>query len=223
MRYTYDNSSANPRNPHRPPQRVTAGNRSSDEMAHLSFQVIAQSRVPDQDGRMLLQEALMRHKLTHSPEDYAANYNFGALLLSRGDAEQAARYLARAVQQRPDSVTALNSLGAALLQSGNPDSALQRFRQAVASDPDYVDAHYNLASALATRGDFAEAAREFEIVLRNQPGDAQAEARLGSVLAALRQYEQADVHLHRALALDPDNEVAKENLRLLQQVRGSEH
>ena len=31
MRFSYDNSAANPRNPNSPPQRVTAGNRSSDE------------------------------------------------------------------------------------------------------------------------------------------------------------------------------------------------
>src|SRR5262249_52895644 len=32
MRYTYDNSAANPRNPHHPPERVVYGPQSSDEM-----------------------------------------------------------------------------------------------------------------------------------------------------------------------------------------------
>jgi hypothetical protein len=35
MRYSYDNSDENPLNPNDPPKRVTAGNSSSDEMAHL--------------------------------------------------------------------------------------------------------------------------------------------------------------------------------------------
>ena len=40
MRYTYDNSAENARNPNRPPRLVVAGNRSSDEMADLWLQVL---------------------------------------------------------------------------------------------------------------------------------------------------------------------------------------
>ncbi|HYL16827.1 MAG TPA: tetratricopeptide repeat protein, partial [Terriglobales bacterium] len=223
MRYTYDNSSQNPRNPNQPPQRVTAGNRSTDEMAHLFFQVVPIKPAGGRDGRLILQEALMRHKLEHSPEDYAANYNLGALLLSGEQPGAAIEYLTRAVHQRSDSAPALNSLGAALLQAGRMEAAVERFRQAVESDPAYVDAHYNLASALATSGEFAESAKEFAVVVQHQPGDAEAEARLGSVLAALRDYDAAETHFRRSLSLDPNNEVAKENLRLLQQVRSTAH
>jgi len=41
MRYVYDNSRDNLANPNDPPQRVVAGNRASDEMAHLWLQVLA--------------------------------------------------------------------------------------------------------------------------------------------------------------------------------------
>jgi hypothetical protein len=40
MEFTYDNSTANPRNPNSPPQRVTWGAGTSDEMAGLHVQVI---------------------------------------------------------------------------------------------------------------------------------------------------------------------------------------
>ena len=39
MRYVYDNSEANPRNPHHPPQRVRFGYRTTDEMALLVMPV----------------------------------------------------------------------------------------------------------------------------------------------------------------------------------------
>ena len=39
MRFSYDNSLNNPRNPSVPPRRVTAGTRLSDEVAHMQFQV----------------------------------------------------------------------------------------------------------------------------------------------------------------------------------------
>src|SRR6266851_9957935 len=44
MRYTYDNSAANPRNPHHPPARVVWGQNTSDEMGDLWVQVIPQTR-----------------------------------------------------------------------------------------------------------------------------------------------------------------------------------
>ena len=62
-------------------------------------------------------------------------------------------------------------------------------------------------------------ARQFEQVLQRRPNDADAEARLGRVLAAQKKYDDAETHLQRALSLDPNNQVAKDNLRLLQQVR----
>ncbi len=219
MRYTYDNSEQNPRNPNDPPKRVMAGNQATDEMAHLSLQVVPSPAAGGGDGRMVLQEALMRHKLARDPNDYAANYNLGALLLSRGQPGEAAPHFERAIAQRSDSATALNSLGAALLQLGHKQEALQRLQQAVQADPDYLDARYNLASALAFNGQFAQSAQQFRLVLQHRPNDADAEARLGSVLAALQDYDAAETHLRRALSLDPNNDVAKENLRLLEKVR----
>ena len=40
MEFTYDNSAANPRNSHQPPQRVVWGPGSGDEMAGLHLQVV---------------------------------------------------------------------------------------------------------------------------------------------------------------------------------------
>ena len=71
MRWTYDNSSGNDRNPSSPPQRVRSGNRSADEMAHLWVQVL-----PKQPSdRLALQEALMRARLAKYPGDFVALAN----------------------------------------------------------------------------------------------------------------------------------------------------
>ena len=40
MRYTYDNSAANVRNPHQPPRRVTFGQTTSSEMGNLWIQIV---------------------------------------------------------------------------------------------------------------------------------------------------------------------------------------
>src|SRR5262249_12767182 len=54
MRWTYDNSEDNPRNPNRPPRRVSFGQRTSDEMSELWFQVVPRN----QRERATLVEAL---------------------------------------------------------------------------------------------------------------------------------------------------------------------
>jgi hypothetical protein len=47
MRYVYDNSAANPRNPSSPPKRVTYGEQTTDEMA-IAFFLVALPRVEDE-------------------------------------------------------------------------------------------------------------------------------------------------------------------------------
>ena len=71
MRYAYDNSDDNVANPNHPPERVKAGNRSSDEMAHLWLQVLPKN-LPgsERDPRMILQEALAQHHVDKDPGDF---------------------------------------------------------------------------------------------------------------------------------------------------------
>ena len=91
MRWHFDNSAANPRNPHRPPQRVFSGNQSTDEMAHLSFQLL-----PREPGQLrALEEAFMARQLEKYPDDFQAHFWLGALKLSRIGSERCGRSVAR--------------------------------------------------------------------------------------------------------------------------------
>ena len=49
MRFDYDNSSANPRNPSSPPRRVRSGEGSLDEMGNVTHELAPQRR-EDQDA-----------------------------------------------------------------------------------------------------------------------------------------------------------------------------
>ncbi len=64
MRWTYDNSSANPVNPNVPPKEVRFGQRTSDEMAELWFQVLPrnQSRPKHPDARTAVRAAVREHQ-----------------------------------------------------------------------------------------------------------------------------------------------------------------
>ena len=130
MRWTYDNSSGNERNPNAPPQRVRAGNRSADEMAHLWVQVLP--RQPS--DRLALQEALMRARLREvSGRLRRARQSRRGAPSRRAASTRRSPTLAAAVQARPDHAAARNNLGAALLAAGRTDEAIAEFTRTLRS------------------------------------------------------------------------------------------
>ena len=216
MRYQYDNSAANPRNPNQPPRRVRGGNQATDEMAHLWLQVLPRG---GQDRRPELQEAIMRHRLEKYPGDFTAQFNLGALMLARGDRADAIPYLRGAIAARPDHPVALNTLGAALLPAGNVDEASGLFERALKTNPRYTNARYNLASALAEQQLWEQAAAEFRQVLADNPDDAGARRHLGEVLrlwgdqrTKQGSLEEAATHLRESLDYRQDDAVLHSDL-----------
>jgi len=55
------------------------------------------------------------------------------------------------------------------------------------------------------------------------PEDANAEANLGSALAETGNVKEARLHYERALKLNPNNELARENLQQLEQDKSGIH
>jgi hypothetical protein len=181
MRFHYDNSADNPRNPNHPPKRVQAGNQATDEMAHLWLQILPRGRG---DRRRPVQEALMRHQIEKHPNDFEAHMNLGALLLSRLDAQGAASELETAIRLDPTRPEPHDMLGMAFENFGRFTDAIQQFRIALRDDPGYINAHYNLAIALAKRGQFDEAVKHFKIVAAAYPNSARLQNQLHGLLAA---------------------------------------
>jgi Flp pilus assembly protein TadD len=219
MRFHYDNSSGNVRNPHSPPRRVRGGSHADDEMGNLWLQVLP---VGEGDKRPVLQEAVMHQLLEKYPGDFTANYNLGDLLLSKGDATGAVPYFETASKAQPRSAVAAAELGLALASAGKITEAKQQFRRALGLDPKFTDARYDLASAEAADGEWPAANRDLEQVLAERPEDQKARQRLGEALlswgdeladsgqhaAAVERYQQAlkyrskDAELHNNLGVE---------------------
>jgi len=216
MKFVYDNSGDNVRNPNDPPRRVVAGNRAVDEMAHLWLQVLPEdSAAPKRDPRAEILEAIARHNLQKNPEDFEAHYNLAALLMGRGEVAEAIAHFSEANRIRPNQSTVNNAFGAALLAAGRTEESVPHLTAALNARPDYFDARYNLGNALASLGDFRGALAQFQAAVRINPEDANAEANLGSAFAAIGDFKQAKLHYQRALQLNPNHELAKENLQQL--------
>ena len=179
MRYHYDNSAENVRNPSHPPKRVTGGNETTNEMGHLWLQVLP---VASGDQRAALQDSLVRHRLEKYPEDFSANYNMGDLLLSQGNAAGAVPYFQTAAKADPSSAVAATELGVALFSTSKLPEAVDQFKRALTIDPAYTDARFDLASAEAASGHWGSAAAGFKQVLTERPEHAKARQHLGEVL-----------------------------------------
>jgi len=212
MRWSYDNSTDNVRNPHQPPLRVRAGNRAEDEMAHLWLQVLPHADGSGADPRIPLQEALMRRRLAKYPGDFAAHYNLGAVLEAEGRLDDATVELRAALSIDPAQPTAHNSLGAVLQTRGDLDGAAREYREALSVRPDDVNAHYNLGQIARTKGRLEEALRHYREAVRLQPDDADLHAQLGATLLEAGDIEEATEQQRKALDLDPAHANARFNL-----------
>lgn len=193
MRFVYDNSVENVRNPSHPPRRVVWGSHTSDEMGDLWLQL-----VPRADGELSTLAADVAAKMW--TEDLKA---YTALL--RREPRRAARH---------DAVALLH------LQGGQSDLAVQHFRESVRLDPTVAATHYNLGLALTAGRRYTEAISAFQRAIALDPRHADAENNLGALLHAAGRVDEAEPHYRRALAFRPENAEAHDNIGRILSARG---
>ena len=186
MRFTYDNSTANPNTSH--PQRVRAGPRSTDEMAQLWLEVVPRR-----------------------PEDAAilkADFSRRALLAELAAAEMNVRL-------EPHVAAARNMLAMKYLQAGRPADAEAQLDEARRLDPRDAEVHSNLGMLRQAQGRVAEAMDELRTAVRLKPKNDSMHFNLGTVLLAARQPDAAMREFQTAIALNPENADAHLNLALI--------
>ena len=185
MKYVYDNSPENPRNPQVPAARVRWGQKSFDEMGDLWFQLATDS---DADRNVLGSE--VQAKMT--AEDLIG---LETMLLSS-----------------PDDVELHDDAGVIALLLGRPAVAVQHFRASAARQPDSASAHYNVGTALTAAGLFDDAVASYERALQLRPRYARALSNLGETLVALGRTAEAIQRYEQAVAADPLMPEARNNL-----------
>ncbi|HUF75022.1 MAG TPA: tetratricopeptide repeat protein, partial [Longimicrobiales bacterium] len=155
MRYTYDNTAANPRNPSDPPVRVTYGPRSVDEMADLVVQTVpataagsaALAQAADLKAADIKLEGY-RQALAEGREDATLRYNMGIAEASRGRLAEAESHLRRATALDSEFAEAFINLGIVLHRQGRVPDALTAYLRAAELAPDEPRGPHNAAVAL---------------------------------------------------------------------------
>jgi Flp pilus assembly protein TadD/mono/diheme cytochrome c family protein len=204
--FTYDNSTANRHNPHRPPQRVTYGQHTTDEMAELWLQVVTRNPADRPRLARAARERIVREeivgtekRLEGDPTNTALHDDVALLHAEAGHFDRTAKHFAETVRMRPDSATAHYNLGNALFRAGHRKEAIESLRRAVSLDANYALAHDGLGVALHAEGKLAEASEHYRRAVELDPGNADARSHLA-------------VALRQQLALDPRQEVITREL-----------
>lgn len=177
MEFTYDNSDHNERNPNQPPQRVTLGERSVDEMGNVTLELSPL----DAGGMEALRESKYRRLLARSPNDARAHFNLANTLSREHQLDAAIAEYRTAAALDPKLAPAQFNLGNLLQQTGKLPEAIAAFEAAIVAQPAFPEAELNLGNALAQRGDTAGARAHINKALALRPGYPEAQVALSQL------------------------------------------
>jgi Flp pilus assembly protein TadD len=220
MRYVYDNSTDNVRNPEHPPKRARWGQRSADEMGDLWVQVLTKNE-PDlvtltREFRAKVAAEDVRgyeSEIERHPDESGLHDDAALLYLELGRPDQAVAHFQRSLALKGASANAHYNLGTALTVARRFEEAAYEFQQTIRIDPSYAAAHNNLGNVLLAQGKTADAIREFNEVVRQAPKSPDAFGNLAQAYAIAGDFDRALVTIDSALRLSPPEPLASELAR----------
>ena len=143
--------------------------------------------------------------------------NIGVLLARQDRHEEAIARFREVLRLNPQHRTAVQSLvmvlvnaGTLLSNQGRHEEAVARFREALRLNPQHQTAMMNIASVRMNQGRYAAGLAAAQQVIARYPDDAQAHHLAGFGLFHLNREADALRHYDRALALDPNLTLARE-------------
>lgn len=115
--------------------------------------------------------ALWRQAERTSPQKVRVLFNIGSLLGQRGEVDEAARYLERALERDPHHLPSLINLGLVAHRRGSPERARELYERALALDPGHAVALLNLGDLEREQGRAERAAELYRRAAAAAPRD----------------------------------------------------
>ncbi len=194
MRYVYDNSTNNLRNPFQIPVPIKYGLQTTQEMAELYFQLLARNsrdlaalRKAAHDISTRNIQAMNNRRLQDDPNDAGAILEIAKQHLNSNNLVKAASMARRAIALRPDLADGPYTLGVILMDQSLIPESEQEFLKAIQLNPRHYKAHNNVGLIYLNVGRPEDAARHFQEALRIRPKDKIAQANLDLAMKAISQ------------------------------------
>jgi tetratricopeptide (TPR) repeat protein len=160
-------------------------------------------------------EEPLRRAIQLRPDFAPARNSLGITLSRTGSADDACTQFAKAIEIMPDYAEAHVNWALVLQNAGRIDEAVMRLQTLLEVDPDQPGAHYQLGSHFTKIKDLEKAAHHYREVARLVPGDPGSWLNLGLLYFRQNKYPQAIEQFQRALDIDPNNQLAREQLEKL--------
>jgi Flp pilus assembly protein TadD len=157
-------------------------------------------------------EALWRHAIDCTSENFDAHNNLGYVLAAQGRTDEAIEQYRQALKIYPDYAEAENNLGTALLSQEKIEDAAAHFQRAVEINSNFAEAYNNLGLVLAKQGRLSAAIENYHKAEALNPDHPEVYNNLGNLLAGLGRNSEAIVQYEKALAIAPDNARVHYNL-----------
>jgi Flp pilus assembly protein TadD len=155
---------------------------------------------------------LYADSLSKNPNGWMSQTNFGAILGSEGDLNEAAKHLMLALQIHPNNAVAADKLGMIAEVHKQDDDAFAWFHRAIQMEPTLGAPHYDLACLLEKRGEIAGAIEQYRLAIQYQPNNAPAHLDYGLILASADCYADAVKQLKEVVRIDPASALARHDL-----------
>tara|TARA_B100000767_G_scaffold233178_1_gene225400 strand:+ start:371 stop:2557 length:2187 start_codon:yes stop_codon:yes gene_type:complete len=154
------------------------------------------------------------------PDYFAAYFNVGNILYTKGDLDTAIKKYKKALSLNPDYAEAYISMGVALSEQGKPEEAIDAYKKVLALKPYYAEAYFSMGSVFKDQGKIEEAIEAYKKALALKPDYAEAYNNLGIALDDQGKQEEAIEAFTKVLSLQPDHAESHYNLGVVLREQG---
>jgi Flp pilus assembly protein TadD len=197
-----------------PPQKTTLGNLPGQPPGELEPKLnattyFAHGHLLERQGQFERAAVQYRKAIALRPDFLSARNRLGITLNKLGRHAEASDQFKQAIANQPQLAYLHNNLGFSLYLENKPAEAEAALEQALNLKPDFPRAHLNYALVLARLGHFDDAFSQ----LMEVGSEADARFNMGILLTEAGKYADAARYLESALALKPDLDAARQQLR----------
>jgi protein O-mannosyl-transferase len=149
--------------------------------------------------------SLFEHTIDVAENSPIMANNYANILMDKGRAGEAVKYLSGALKLRPDSPEIHNNYGNVLRETGKLDEAIEHFKMALKLNPNFTLARYNLGQTLAAKGDYEGAVKQYQLYAGTAVDLADIRQVLAADLGKEGKVDEAVNQFQQAMIVKPDS------------------